>query len=163
MALSICTLFILLSGLIDSIRKRFGRCPKKRRAVRFAFTSVKIMSKPRKTKPMNVQLRTTQYVDIGVSPVGPDGEIEPIDGKPVVEVISGDAKASIVEQDGGSVVRIVPSDTPGKSRVRVTGDADLSEGAKPIEGIVDLDAIAPEAVTFNFGEPVFGNKKDLPA
>ncbi len=87
--------------------------------------------------PVEIVLTNEQKVRATITPKTATGRPAPLDGKPIINVISGEVSTSNVSEDGLSF-DIISSDTPGTSQVLVEADADLGEGVENISDIITV-------------------------
>lgn len=94
--------------------------------------------------PVEITLTNEQKVRATVTPKTAVGNPAPIDGKPGVTVISGNATIANISEDGRSF-DIVSPDEPGDSQVLVEADADLGEGVETISDVIKVTVIGARA------------------
>jgi hypothetical protein len=100
-----------------------------------------------KTKTTMLILQDGFQVRASIQPVDAEGNPAKVDGVPTWS--SSDktiADVTNVATDGlsANVIAIAP----GTVQINVSGDADLTGGSKPITGVLDVNVIAGEAVSF---------------
>lgn len=95
-----------------------------------------------------IVLTNTQKVAVTIQPVDSLGNPALVEGVPVWSVSDPNLLTLDVAADGmsGFVVTVGPV---GLAQVNVSADADLGEGVTTITGLLDVEVIASEAVTFN--------------
>lgn len=92
---------------------------------------------------MNVTLTNEQKVKVTLAPTTASGKPAKIDGIPSWTVESGDATVDVAE-DGLSAY-IISGEAEGASTVRLVADADLGEGVRNIEEVIDVTVTGAEA------------------
>jgi len=96
-----------------------------------------------------VTMTTTQQVDIGpITATDRRGNPAPLDGAPTFG--SSDEAVCTVEAhpSGDPAMALAKAVGPtGSVQITVSADADLGEGVKPIQGILQIDVLAAEAST----------------
>lgn len=103
---------------------------------------------------MNVQSTTEEKVQVTLSPKTQSGKDAALDGVPSWNVESGDATLDVAS-DGLSAF-LISADNAGTASIRVSADADLGEGVRTIELILDYTYTSPEAAALGatVGTPV---------
>lgn len=96
---------------------------------------------------LSIRLAITQFVVLAFAPVNENGEPAQLDGKPKVTVTDGDAEVREV----GDEIFIIPTNTPGKVRLKVTGDGEQGEGVTVIEEEIELEVTPANAVSLGLG------------
>lgn len=96
--------------------------------------------------PVEITLTNEQKVRATVTPKTATGKPAPLDGKPVVTVVSGDAAIANTSDDGLSF-DIVSPDSPGDSQILVEADADLGEGVETISDVIKVTVVGARAAS----------------
>lgn len=124
----------------------FGACCPNRPRLRLAVTGIEIEPKPTTQGPrmLTLKLRTSQKATIKLNPVDRFGKSEPLDGEAGVEVVSGDAVATVLPDNR---IQIVPSDVPGKSVINVTADAQEGPDKEVISETIEVETLHDNAVS----------------
>jgi hypothetical protein len=95
-----------------------------------------------------LMLPNDHKVPVSIQPVDGKGNPAPVQGVPSwtssAETI---AYVSSVASDGLSA-EVLPGDTLGTCQVNVSADADLGAGVTPINGVLDVQVVAGQAVGF---------------
>jgi hypothetical protein len=105
---------------------------------------------------MDVKSTTEEKVPITLAPKTSTGKDAELDGKPTWEVVSGNATIEEDPAGDGLSVFVVSEDTAGTTVIKVSADADLGEGVRTIEEIINYTYSNPEAAALGVvaGTPV---------
>ena len=108
--------------------------PSGRKVLKLALTRVAMQSKPNSENIVmpSFTLTTDQQILLQVVAKTASGKPGKVQGNLTWEVIDG-SSVTFLQSPKGTKVKIISTDTPGPSTVRVTGDADLGEGVRSIE------------------------------
>lgn len=130
-------------GLLDSVSAWF----KKPKADKLYFTigPVRIIA-PRRRGLMAFILLDNQEVDVVVSAQSAALNPAPLDGAPQFSVTDPEILALTVD---GNKATITATGKLGVAQLHVTADADLGEGVKTLEGVLDFEVKAGEAVSLS--------------
>ena len=103
---------------------------------------------------MAFQLQDDQQFSATVEFADAAGNPATVDGAPVW-TSSDEAVLSVVAGDDGLSVTAAAVGPLGTAQLQVSADADLGEGVVTIQGILDIDVVASQAVTATItpGEP----------
>lgn len=94
--------------------------------------------------PVEITLTNEQKVRATLTPKTASGNPAPIDGKPDISVISGEATINNISEDGMSF-DIVSPDLPGDSQVLIEADADLGDGIETISDVIKVAVVGARA------------------
>lgn len=106
-------------------------------------------------KDMAITIKAGQRGVATIShPVDKFGNPAAIDGAPVWST-SDDTKFALTPSDDGMSCVIQHLGPVGDAQVKVAADADLGEGSKEIASVIDLTAVAGDAVGFDLNVGAF--------
>lgn len=95
----------------------------------------------------NTTCRNNQKVVINLRPVGPNGEPEPLDGPPTVQMTQGAGNAVATVLDPNTI-EIVPNDGfEGPIEVEIDADAAAGPETQILTETVHVDVFHPNAVS----------------
>lgn len=97
---------------------------------------------------MSLILTDIQEVELSIKPVTAAGNPATVDGAPVWGVSNPDVGTMVVAADGMSA-KFVTSGKLGTAQINVTADADMGSGTTPINGTLDIEVVASQAVGFS--------------
>lgn len=89
-----------------------------------------------------ITITDNQMFDVAVSAVSAKGNVAAVEN--IQWTVSDDALLTITSEANQATVSAVGP--VGQAQVRVTADADLGEGVRPINGVLDVEIIGGEAV-----------------
>lgn len=97
---------------------------------------------------LELKINTDQKIHVKVNPVTSKGNPAQLDGPIKAEIGAGDGSVS-VDEDGRGFTFTSGTEV-NDNLIKVSADADLGEGIKPIEAEVVIHVVAPEANDFGF-------------
>lgn len=95
---------------------------------------------------MDITINNEQKISVRANPKTASGQDTRIDGPLTFTVESGDAT---VQQDADGLGAYIIAGSTGNTTIRVQGDADLSDGERLIEEVINLTVTDTEAETLN--------------
>jgi hypothetical protein len=93
---------------------------------------------------MDITISNEQKISVRLNPLTGAGNPATIDGPAAFNVESGDAT---VEPDADGLGAFIVSGAVGASVIRVSADADLGDGVRTIDEVINLTVTNPEAVS----------------
>lgn len=110
--------------------------------------------------PIEKQLTNEQRVLVTIDPKTNKGKPAPIDGDPVVTVVSGEGTVTPHESGDTKKFWLNSGESPGDTAFLIEADADIGEGKETISDIVTLRVKSANAANLGVavGEPE--NKPD---
>lgn len=101
-----------------------------------------------------MQLKVSKVLAISFAAKDAKGNLAAVDGKPSW-ALTDDSKGSLAVADDGMSAVFSPAGPAGSVKVQASADADMGEGVQTIQGELQLDLIAGDAVTIELsaGEP----------
>lgn len=105
------------------------------------------LSGPAVGESVMFKLTDSQQVAVSISAADKKGQSAPVEG---VTFATSDPNVATVVQDAVDPSKaLVVAGLPGTCQIQVSADADLGEGVTKIEGVLDVEVVAGQAVALS--------------
>jgi hypothetical protein len=136
----LCFCLVLLSKIDQSVEKMvLLLSPKEAAAIEFYAVE---NGQSRKVTKMKMQ--ANQKLKVSIKIKDKFGNEAKVDGVPAWSQMD-DSKGSLVASEDGMSAEFSPSGPVGTNEIKVSCDADLGEGVKPLEGKLEIEIEAGQA------------------